>query len=117
MGITPGRTRINTLREPRGQPRRGRGRRDRQPLTDQVDSPDRTAPKLANEQAESTEASDQTEPIDRIEPADPMDRIEPVEPMDKMDPLEPMLRIDPAGSGCAALFPLPMAPLSQQRTG
>jgi hypothetical protein len=72
-----------------------------------------TAPKLASEPTESTEASEPAEPMDRIEPADPMDKIEPVDPMDKMDPLEPMLRIDPAEPACAELFPLPMAPLSQ----
>jgi hypothetical protein len=72
------------------------GCRDRQARTDQVDSPDRMEPWLANEQTDTSEANEPTEPTDRIEPADPMDKIDPADPMDRMDPLEPMLRIDPA---------------------
>jgi hypothetical protein len=88
--------------------------RDRQARTDQLDSPDRMEPWLANEQTDTSEANEPTDPTDRIEPADPIERMDPADPMDRMDPLEPMLRIDPAEPASRrVLSPVRMGPFSQ----
>ena len=112
----PGARRLGVGDVPAGNlPGRGvAGCRDRQASTDQLDSPDRMEPWLANEQTDTSEANDPTDPTDRIEPADPIERMDPAEPMDRIDPLEPILRIDPEEPvSRRVLCPVRMGPFSQ----